>query len=190
VPEYVDLPIYHEELASALGFTASDLDANRGGRLSADQRSALLRFEARRMVGIALSLLIAGGFLAAAFAIGITTGLSVRFLVLAALAAFVAALLGFSSLKLWPDISAGKVSSMEGFVNPGMETKHVGRNTAPDFYWDLGDQRFHVPGKAYGVLTPAPHRLYFLPLTRRIVAAEPISSHGTQPPIPGQRSLP
>ena len=29
MPEYVDLPIYHDELASALGFTASDLDANR-----------------------------------------------------------------------------------------------------------------------------------------------------------------
>jgi hypothetical protein len=179
VPEYVDLPIYHEELASALGFSASDLDANRGGRLSAAQRSALLRVEARRMVGIAVCLPIAAGFIVAAFAIGITSGLSARFVALAAVALFIAGFLAFGSLRLWPDIRAGKVSSLEGFVNPGMQTKHVGRNTVPDFYWDLGDQRFHVPGKAYGVLTPAPHRLYFLPLTRRIVAAEPISSDGT-----------
>ena len=176
MPEYVDLPIYHDELASALGFTASDLDANRAGRLSTSQHSALLRAEARRIVGIAVSLLIAAGFIVGAFAIGITTGLSLRFLVFAALAVFVAGLLAFGSLKLWPDITAGNVSSVQGFVNPGMKEKHVGRNTIPDFYWDVGDQRFHVPGKAYGVLTPAPHRLYFLPLTRRIVAAEPISS--------------
>ncbi len=38
--EYVDLPIYHDELASALGFTPSDLEANRAGRLTASQRAA------------------------------------------------------------------------------------------------------------------------------------------------------
>ncbi|HYT12026.1 MAG TPA: hypothetical protein VEL12_04475 [Candidatus Nitrosopolaris sp.] len=175
MPEYVDLPIYHEELASALGFGPSDLDANRAGTLSASQRSALLGSEARRMVASGVSLLIALGFVAAAIAIGVTTGLSVRILVFAAVALFVAGLLAFSSIKLWRDISAGDVLSVQGFVNPGMKIKPVGRYTVPDFYWDVGDQRFHIPGNAYGVLTPAPHRLYFLPLTRRIVSAEPIS---------------
>ena len=175
MPEYVDLPIYHEELASALGFTPSDLDANRAGRLSAAQRSALLRVEARRMVGTAVSLAIAAGFIVTAFEVGITTGLSAPFVGLAAVAALIAGFLAFGSLKLWPDIRAGSVSSVQGFVNPGMKTRDVGRNTVLDFYWDVGDERFHVPGKAYGVLTPAAHRLYYLPLTRRIVAAEPIS---------------
>jgi len=43
------------------------------------------------------------------------------------------------------------------------------------YYWVVdGGQRFWVPGRVYPVLTPARHRLYFLPQTRRIVAAEPI----------------
>jgi hypothetical protein len=50
--EYVDLPIYHDELAAALGFTTADLEANRAGRLSAAQRSSWFRKYVYRSVAV------------------------------------------------------------------------------------------------------------------------------------------
>lgn len=173
--EYVDFPIYHQELQSALRFTPSDLAANRSGKLSQAQRALLVKDDAKRIGCVVISLAVAGGCTSIAFAIGITTGLSLRILLVAAIAVFVAGVLGFTSFRLWDDVRRGAVSTLEGFVTPGEQENSGSGPSVVQFYWTVDRERFYVPGKAYGVLTPARHRLYFLPLTRRIVAAEPIS---------------
>lgn len=178
--EYVDLPIYHEELARALGFTAADLVANRAGRLTPYERAFQVRLISRAMVVAAACLLIATACVVLAFAIGISTGLSERILIVAAFFGFVAGLMAWTSFPLWQDLKAGLVSSVEGFVQPTAKETRIRTGHGPgmgvlSFYWVVDNQRFAAPGKAYGVLTPARHRLYFLPLTRRVVAAEPIT---------------
>jgi hypothetical protein len=178
--EYVDLPIYHEELAAALGFTSADLEANRAGRLSAAQRTFWFRQHVSRAAGsAAVCLLLAAGCVALAFAIGIGYQLAWAILVLAALILFLGGYLAVVTLNLSQDLNAGLISSVEGLVQPSVEVSNMRTvSYLPamplwTFFWVVGDQRFWVSGKAYGVLTPARHRLYFLPRTRRVVAAEP-----------------
>lgn len=118
--EYVDIPIYRDELAQALHFNPSDLQQNRAGRLSVSQRSTQL--VARRRCWDRVE---SRGFRAGERQIPIQVGLV--------------------------------------------------RTTAWTYCWIVdGTQRFWVAGKVYPVLTPARHRLYFLPTCRRILAAEPI----------------
>ncbi len=181
--EYVDLPIYHEELAGALGFNEADLEANRAGRLSASQRASWFRQHVYRAVGsAAVCLLLAAGCVALAFAIGIGYQLAWAVLILAALILFLGGYMAVVAFNLSQDLTAGVVSSVEGLVQPSVQVinmrtvSYVPAMPLWTFYWVVGDQRFWVSGKAYGVLTPARHRLYFLPLTRRVVAAEPIGS--------------
>ena len=178
--EYVDLPIYHEELAAALGFTAADLEANRAGRLSAAQRSSWLRqYVYRSVAGVAVVALVAAGCVVIAFAIGIGASLSWQVLALAVLLLGAAGYFGVIAFRLAEDLNGGVVSSVEGLVQPSVNVTNIKTGSLGpgmpvwSFYWIVGDQRFAVYGKAYGVLTPARHRLYFLPRTRRVVSAEP-----------------
>jgi len=103
-------------------------------------------------------------------------------LILAALILFLGGYMAVVAFNLSQDLTAGVVSSVEGLVQPSVQVtnmrtvSYVPAMPLWTFYWVVGDQRFWVSGKAYGVLTPARHRLYFLPLTRRVVAAEPIGS--------------
>jgi hypothetical protein len=181
--EYVDLPIYHEELAAALGFTSADLEANRAGRLSAAQRSSWFRrYVYRSVAGVAVVALLAAGCVVLAFAIGIGTSLSWQVLALAALLLGAAGYFGVILYRLAEDLNGGIVSTVEGMVQPSVNVTNIRTGSfGPGipvwtFYWIVGDQRFAVYGKAYGVLTPARHRLYFLPRTRRVVSAEPSGS--------------
>lgn len=181
--EYVDLPIYREVLASALGFTPSDLNANRAGRLSASQRASLLRSDIVRLGGVALCLLAAVGSVGLAFAIGTGDPLFATLLSLAAVLIFAAGALAVSSFALWRDLTAGAVSRLEGQVEPTVRQFEATKSTPlrpastyEGYFWVVGDQRFAVSGTAFGALTPARHCLYFLPRTRRVVAAEPMSS--------------
>jgi hypothetical protein len=178
--EYVDLPIYHEELAAALGFTAADLEANRAGRLSAAQRSSWFRQYVYRSVSVVTVVaLVAAGCIVIAFEIGIGASLSWSVLALAALLLVAAGYFGVVAFQLSEDLNGGIVSSVEGFVQPYVKVTNIATGSyGPGmpvwtFYWLVDDQRFAVYGKAYGVLTPARHRLYFLPRTRRVVSAEP-----------------
>ena len=178
--EYVDLPIYHEELAAALGFTSADLEANRAGRLSAAQRSSWFRRYVYRSVAVlAVIWLLAAGCVALAFAIGVSANLSWSVLALAALLLVAGGYFGVVAFQLSEDLNGGVVSSIEGFVQPSVKVTNVRTGLyGPGmpvwtFYWIVDDQRFAVYDKAYGMLTPARHRLYFLPRTRRVVSAEP-----------------
>jgi hypothetical protein len=178
--EYVALPIYHEELAKALNFTPSDLQENRAGRLSASQCSTQLQAVGRATAKSVVLLVLAVVCVAEAFAIGVTTVLALILLVLAA--AFIAfvGIFAWFMPPIWRDAKAGTVSSTEGFVKAAERQTNIGTGSGRSvafwsYYWVVDDlQWFWVPGKAYPVLTPARHRIYFLPSSRRIVAIEPI----------------
>lgn len=68
--EYVDMPIYLDELASALAFTPADLETNRTGRLSLSQRATQFRAIAKSIAVSTGCLLLAGGCTLAAVIIG------------------------------------------------------------------------------------------------------------------------
>jgi hypothetical protein len=189
--EYVDLPIYHDELAAALGFTAADLEANRAGRLSAAQRSSWFRKYVYRSVAVsAVVALVAAGCIWIAFAIGIGASLSWSVLAVAALLLGADGYFAVVAFQLSEDLNGGVVSSIEGFVQPYVKVTNIATSSyGPGmpvwtFYWLVDDQRFAVYGKAYGVLTPARHRLYFLPRTRRVVSAEPTGTGQSGGPSP------
>jgi hypothetical protein len=180
--EYVELPIYRDQLASALKFTPSELAVNRAGRLSDSQRATLHRLIARYVALSIAFILLTGASVVWAIAIGVGTGLGVRLLLAAtAFLALVAVFVWFA-IPLWRDVAAGAVSSIEGMVRTAERETDIGTGHGRRFpIWSYswvvdGSQRFPVAGMVYAALTPARHRLYFLPLTRRIVAAEPVSS--------------
>jgi len=180
--EYVDLPIYRDGLASALNFTPSDLAVNRAGRLSDSQRATLNRSIARSVVLSIVFILLSAGSVVWAFAIGVGTGLGARMvLIAAAFLGFVAVFL-WRAVPLWRDVKPGAVSSIEGMVRADERETDIRTGSGRkmpfwSYYWIVDDsERFPVAGKAYAALTTARHRLFFLPLTRRIVAAEPIST--------------
>jgi hypothetical protein len=180
--EYVDLPIYRDQLASALKFTPSELAVNRAGRLSDSQRATLHRLIAR-YVGLSIVFIVlTAAAVVWALAIGVGSGLGVRLLLVAAAFLAFVGVFTWYMVPLWRDVAAGVVSSIEGMVRTTERETDIGTGHGRSFpiwshYWVVDDsQRFPVAGMVYAALTPARHRVYFLPLTRRIVAAEPVSS--------------
>jgi len=178
--DYVDLPIYHDELSRALNFTVSDLQENRSGRLSTSQQSNWLRIVTIAIVKSVVILILACVCVAAWLAVGVTTVIGLVPLILAALFLAWTGIFAWYMPPVWRDAKAGLVSSVEGFVTQveGERSIRTGYMSIPiwTYYWVVdGGQRFWVSGQAYPVLTPARHRLYFLPTSRRLVAAEPIS---------------
>ena len=181
--EYVDLPIYQDELASAFGyFTKADLEANRAGRLTVTERSFQFRAVTKQLAIGSASLVLAVACLAWVVSIGNWSGSSVPLLLISGCLLAFAARSAWFSIPLWGELNAGVVSSVEGFVRPAERPTSVyvggGRDMRVwSYYWMVDDQdKFQVSGKAYAVLMPAQHRLYFLPRTRKVVAVEPISS--------------
>ena len=76
--------------------------------------------------------------------------------------------------QFWLDVRDGAVSRIEGYVKQTDGETRTPWTSVWTFYWTVDGQRFAV-GKAWAVLVPARHRLYYLPRSRRVVAAEPIA---------------
>jgi len=180
--EYVELPIYRDQLADALGFRPSDLQANQAGRLTDSQRATQLKKISRAVVTLVVCLAIAIACLAVAAAVGLGTGLGIQIVLLAGCFFAFSVVVSWFNVPVWRDLRAGTVSNVEGFVRPAERATRINTGPGPavsawTYSWVVDDaERFSVPGKAYPALTPARHRLYFLPLSRRIVAAEPLSA--------------
>jgi hypothetical protein len=178
--EYIGLPIYREELARALKFAPSDLDENHAGRLGPSERSTLLRAIARSISVAAVCFLLGAGLIAGAIAVGLTTSFGISLLVIAGCSLAFVALGAWFVIPTWRDIDAGVVSSVEGFVQPTERKTTIAMRYGMSFpiwsyYWTVdGGKPFAVAGSAYAALMPARHRIYFLPLSRRVVAAEPV----------------
>lgn len=76
----------------------------------------LVKDDAKRIAAATVSIVVGVGCVMLALAIGITTELSARILLLVPAAVAVAGLLGWISFRFWEDIRRGAVSSVEGFV--------------------------------------------------------------------------
>lgn len=172
---FTAFPIYRAELASALGFDDADLATNRAGQLGALERrtqNRQLLITASGTFGVLVFGVLCLG-LAAVFAF-------VGGVLLNGVLAFLASLVGFGyfgrfGLRLWLDLRDGAVLSTEGFVKPtSSETRILGRS-AWTYYWTVDDVERFAVRKAWGVLMPARHRIYYLPRSRTVVAAEPIA---------------
>ena len=125
-------------------------------------------------------LLLAGGGIVAWFVIGVAAVFGLFPLVLAALFLAWGGIFAWYVPPVWRDASQGLVGTVEGFITPAERQTNIpfGYFSLPilSYYWVVdGGQRFWIPGNAYPILTPARHRLYFLPTSRRVVAVEPIS---------------
>jgi hypothetical protein len=177
--EYTALPLYRDGLSSALGFDPSDLGPNRVGQLGTGERRTQMRQLVITSTGTLVVLALAIVFVIVGFAFGPSARYGFQALLAAAACLFGAGYFGWYGIRLWLDIRAGVVSSIEGFVKPTERATRIGSGlrgaTAWTYYWNVDSrERFAVPGKAYGALTPARHRLYYLPRTRRVIAAEPV----------------
>lgn len=184
--DYVELPIYDDELLAALGTDQNAVAINRAGRLAESQRVQLLRSLFRAgLIGVA-SLIGAAGCLMVAFVLGMTTGLGISLALLSGCFAAFIALAARYNLPLLRDIRGGVVSSIEGFVSSGERETRVRSGYGPGvpikgYYWEVDSrERFWVSAEAFLALRPAEHRIYFLPKTRRVLAAEHVArSTGT-----------
>ena len=176
MPEYTDLPFYRQQLRAAIGFSDQDLAENVAGRIGQRQRQVLLRADAVRLVGAVLCLPAGIGLLVVAW-LNVDPRHTFRAAATGGVLLFAAGGLALSARSLWLDIAGGAVARVEGLVEPVAEDMRVGvglsRFTTSTYYWKVNGQRFQVSGAAYGALTPAEYKLYFLPRTRRVVALEP-----------------
>src|SRR6266849_7457319 len=105
--EYVERPIYRDQLALALKFTPSDLELNRAGRLSDSQRATLDRVIARYVALSIVFILLTGAGVLWAFTIGVGTGLGVRLLLAAAAFLVIVGVFTWYTVPLWRDVAAG-----------------------------------------------------------------------------------
>lgn len=161
--------MYRGALADAVGFTDDDLAANQAGRLSAGQRASLVRSERNRIALVALCVVLVGLCLVVPALTGVNSLKDVKFLLLALVFTMLGGAVAFSAAQLWRDLQSGAVAQLESFVSSTTKTDSGTAN----YYWIAGQQRFSVSGDMYTVLEPGRYRLYFLPRSRRIVAAEP-----------------
>jgi len=103
-----------------------------------------------------------------------TAGIVLQSVLLLGATVFAVGYFGRFAVRLWLDIRDGMVMSAEGFVRQtDRKTTLLGRS-GWTFYWSIdGGPRFPIR-KAWGVLVPGRHRLFYLPRTRQVVAAEPV----------------
>jgi hypothetical protein len=168
-------------LMRAHGFTQTDLEANRLGKLSPAQ-AALLRARARGQLVMGALLFVAGGF--------VLTGLS-SMLVLALLAsrgrvpgvayvftgalslAFVAALL---LAALWIRNCFREISEQRVGVAEGVVTAERVSGDADAYFYVLDGTSYQVPAEAYTLVKddPSRYRVYYAPRSRWVVGMEPL----------------
>lgn len=174
-------------LAQANGFTLEDLQTNRQGWMSHQQRTGVVR----RMIGcLFMSLLlvgsvVGGGGVAVLAPSGLLSGFPVLVLVFVGLAVYaLLALMFISSARR--QLREGRVAFMDGFVErERKESSDSDSGTTSTSYSyvvyqphpsGVNQQRFSVNGAAYHALVPGlRYRVYYLPSDHKLVSIEPLS---------------
>ncbi len=158
-------------LAKANHFEPAWLELNRAGNLAPGQK--------RRLILLSTWFYLLGLFILGSFVYGFIQPLqdnlqdpgSLIFpgLLLVAILAG-AGYVAWQGLRTVRDAMAGKVSSIQGRV---YKTMHSGRSTT--FYYVLDNLNWIVSRTAYNALVEGePYRVYYVPLSRRLVAIEPL----------------
>jgi hypothetical protein len=168
-----------EALAEAHNFSISALEENRQGKLASQQIPQLLPNLAW---GIGLLLLPPAitiywmNILGAAERVS-TGWTMIIWLVVGAVALYGAWLIYRASA----DLIEGRVVELKGIGKKVSEIRgsrrfdEVSGSTSVTHYYEIGDQRFRVPAKAYAALiSQQPYRLYYAPRTKVMLSIEPI----------------
>ena len=168
-------------LMSLLQFTSADLDANRQGHLTSNQKRCLRRqcLTGRQMLHAVLLTLfvvaIIGGIVAEINAEDWIVSLSLALLLLGTLGV----VFGGLGLRAWrevrrewlalrADLDAGSVASASGSVQMELIDGHP-----PRCYLHVAGQRFEIPEKAAFVFDQhQPYTVYYAPRLGRLLSVE------------------
>lgn len=161
-------------LEETLMFSPADLDANRGGRLTDEQRDRLQRSE----ITLNLVMTAASILLYVVLFYIITFSLAISLLILAVLLVVMGLPLIRRSLKLLDDMRAARVEQVSGTVEHKTRIapwRRYSRLYFIDVTTDDGaTERFTVRREVYQSFDAgARYRVYYLPDSRQMVAAEP-----------------
>jgi hypothetical protein len=164
------------ELASALGFSREDLDANRAGRQSAAQVTRLRRLRKREMVQGLVSAGIAAGIIAA-WPLFDTSTISRLFWggILLLPAALALAFL-WSAMQRHRDLQSAAVRTASGPLERVTDDLSSTRRR-PTFSLRVEGVRLPVPLAVYGAFADGGHyALYHTPHSRLLLSAEPLDA--------------
>ena len=170
------------ELASALGFSREDLDANRAGRLSPAQSARLGRIRNRAIVTALVSGAIAAGIVALWPSFNGSTTSIIFWALLLFFPAALAAVSLWNAVQHTRDLQGGTIAMAGGPLH--REAENVGSTRrAPNYTLNAGGVRLHVPLAVYGAFADGGHyALYHTPHSRVLLAAEPLDA-----PAPAER---
>jgi len=183
-----------EELSRAHGFTKSDLEINRAGKISERQASQLwvkalqpVNYPAKALCGwllfcfcvqtfvpdivLAIIAMFSGKIVAAAF--GVVTLTAAGALALAMMQS------GRSMLLLIHDVKAGKVTHVEGRASATWEDKdglgldRVRKDKRGQYWYVIRDERFEVGEDGFKALVPGVYRIYYAPSSKLLLSVEP-----------------
>ena len=169
-------------------FPPEALDANRRGALSDAQRrgfGALSRYRRRSALSSA-AFLVAGALLVIFFASPTSSPALRAFapLVCLAIAAFLVARSITGGDSLTRDLRESRVQSIEGAIG---KRRLSGGRSVGSYFLDVGDKSFRVASGTYDAAPDAGVvRLYFLPLSRKVVNLERLANPSSPEPMTPQ----
>jgi len=183
-PETATSRLLSPELASVLGFSREDLDANRAGRLSPAQAAKLRRTRTGDIIRGLVSAVVSAGMVTLwPLLNGSTTTLLFWALVLLFPAAFALVSL-WSAGQRSRDLQSGTVAIAGGPLQRHAEDLGSTRRT-PTYTLNAGGVKLNVPLEVYGAFADDGHyALYHTPHSRTLLSAEPLDA-----PSPAERTM-
>lgn len=156
-----------EDLGAILHFDGADLDANRAGQLSPQQRSRLWHRDELQLAGAGVSMAGGVAFNVALLAGWMTVhgkgaGLGVSLML-------IGGMFGWTSRLLWLDLAAGNVATLEG----DLTTTSTSSRSGMSYYFVISGKRFGVPRAAFAEVREGPRRLYCLRRSGTLLSVEP-----------------
>ncbi len=166
-------------LAHAINFGVESLKANRAGRLAKDQSWQLLV----PMLGSLLAALLMIGIVIATTAYVLLHNLKSMALIIPivfALAVMVSIYSWNDVTTIIPDVSEGRVLTLEGPVYKRKVSTSGSRTRRTDYFYEINGRRFEVSPQAYEALVAGrSYRLYYTPHSKSIVSIELLDSAHT-----------
>ncbi|HLY27432.1 MAG TPA: hypothetical protein VKQ72_13900 [Aggregatilineales bacterium] len=159
-------------LSQSNGFTAQDLEVNRAGRLSGSQIRSVLGDVTSNLWGVLVILIIVALALYG-FSTKVKPDVNGLLLVLAFLG-FGILIYMLQILRDLRDILGGRVIAVEGIATRGVHSAH-GSHSGATYYYRLAGHNFTVSHAGYeALLEGIRYRVYYVPITGRLVSIEPL----------------
>ena len=157
--------------------SAADLDANRAGKLTDDQRRGLAGFERgvrkERVMMAVIFAVIAGLVL---ISNGGKVSQTERLAVGGGLAVVAVLLFVYGTIvtdAITRDLRAGRVAAIEGPIGKDRQNSHSGNSSHSFYFLEVGGRRLEVAGSTYDAAPDAGYvRVYVLPRSNKVVNFE------------------